>query len=46
MAETTAAPPIAISVSVMNARTRFFIGRRPATAVLGVPRLAGAADKD
>ena len=36
MAETTAALPIAISVSMMNARTRFFIGRRPATAVLGV----------
>jgi hypothetical protein len=26
----TAAPPIAVSVSMMNARTRFFIGRRPA----------------
>jgi hypothetical protein len=46
MAETTAAPPIAVSVSMMNAWTRFFIGRRAATAVLGVRWLAGAAGKD
>jgi hypothetical protein len=46
MAETTAAPPIVVSVGMMNARTRFFIGRPASYRCTRCPRLAGAAGKD